>query len=160
MPDITLTEEQKAKVRSWLEQGIKLSELQSRLASEFGIRATYMDVKLLISDLQVLPKDPESPAQEQTKAARESAAKAAAEPAKPAQQESAGRVSINVDDFARPGAIVSGSVTFSDGKKAIWYIDEFGRIGVSPSEPGYRPSEADMQEFQILLEQELTRQGY
>jgi hypothetical protein len=65
-----------------------------------------------------------------------------------------------MDQIAKPGAVVSGSVTFSDGKRANWYVDEYGRLGIAPAERGYRPTEADMREFQIALEQELARQGF
>jgi hypothetical protein len=67
---------------------------------------------------------------------------------------------VAVDTLARPGAMVSGSVTFSDGKRAAWYVDEMGRLSVAASEPGYRPPAGDMQEFQAALERELARAGF
>ena len=67
---------------------------------------------------------------------------------------------VTVDQLARPGAVVSGNVTFSDGKGAGWYIDQMGRVGIAPKDKGHRPSAADMQEFQTVLEQELARQGF
>ncbi len=39
---------------------------------------------------------------------------------------------LGVDTVARPGAMVSGSVTFSDGQKGHWYLDQMGRLGVAP----------------------------
>ena len=71
-----------------------------------------------------------------------------------------GKVSVGVDQIARPGAIVSGKVTFSDGQKAEWYLDQTGRLGVVPAKQGYKPSAADVQEFQIALQQELAKLGY
>ena len=59
-----------------------------------------------------------------------------------------------------PGAMVSGHVTFSDGKTADWYIDQTGRFGLVPPEPGYRPSQADLAEFQAILDRELAKIGY
>ena len=40
-----------------------------------------------------------------------------------------GTFSVTRDAVAVPGAIVSGKVTFSDGEKALWMIDEYGRPG-------------------------------
>jgi hypothetical protein len=66
---------------------------------------------------------------------------------------------VKVDEITRPGAMVSGSVTFSDGKKAGWYLDQTGRLGMVTEDPGYRPPQADVAQFQIALEQELVRMG-
>jgi len=64
-----------------------------------------------------------------------------------------------VDQIARPGALVSGKVTFSDGQKADWYLDQTGRLGVVPAQQGYKPPAADVQEFQMALQEELQRMG-
>ena len=66
---------------------------------------------------------------------------------------------MGVDQIARPGAIVSGKVTFSDGQKAEWYLDQTGRLGVLPAQQGYKPSAADVQEFQMALQEQLQRMG-
>jgi hypothetical protein len=55
---------------------------------------------------------------------------------------------------------VSGKVTFSDGKRAAWYLDQMGRLGVSPEEQGYRPPAGDVEEFQTQLDRELQKLGY
>ena len=73
---------------------------------------------------------------------------------------SARGVSISVDQLARPGAVVSGKVTFSDGQKADWYFDQAGRLGLAPEQTGYRPPPGDLQEFQMALENELSRLGF
>jgi hypothetical protein len=46
-------------------------------------------------------------------------------------------VKVKVDEITRPGAMVSGSVVFTDGKKAGWYLDQTGRLGMVTEEPGY-----------------------
>ena len=56
---MNLDEEQRKKVTQWVEQGLKLSEIQSRLASELGVSMRYMDVRLLVDDLKLTPKDSE-----------------------------------------------------------------------------------------------------
>ena len=67
---------------------------------------------------------------------------------------------MSVDQITRPGAIVSGKVTFSDGQTADWYLDQTGRLGVVPKQQGYKPSPADVQDFQIALQQEVAKLGY
>ena len=52
-----LDDEQKQKVSGWIEEGLKLSEIQDKLNSEFGFRMTYMEVRFLIDDLGVKLKD-------------------------------------------------------------------------------------------------------
>jgi hypothetical protein len=161
---MTLDETQRKKVAGWIADGLKLSEIQNRLASELGVRMTYMDVRFLVDDLKLTPKDPEPP-----KPVAPIAAPANTPPQKsagglkledtPAPENSVSGVSVSVDHLARPGAVVSGKVTFSDGKKADWYIDQTGRLGLVPQEAGYRPPAGDVQQFQMALEAELSKMG-
>ena len=69
-------------------------------------------------------------------------------------------VSVTVDQVAKPGAMVSGKVTFSDGQLADWYLDQTGRLGVVAQQQGYKPSQADVQEFQLGLEREMQKMGF
>jgi hypothetical protein len=153
---MNLDENQRQRVTAWILQGAKLSEIQSRLAEEFGLRLTYMEVRFLVDDLKLTPKDPEPPKTvESPPAAAPKTVTPSAEPT-PA----AGRVSVVVDQLTRPGAIVSGKVTFSDGQTAEWYLDQTGRLGVVPKQQGYKPSAADVQQFQMALEKEISRLGF
>ena len=68
-------------------------------------------------------------------------------------------MNVSVDTVTRPGALVSGKVTFSDGNTADWYLDQTGRLGLMPKTEGYRPSAGDVQAFQAALEREITRAG-
>ena len=54
-----LTAEQQDRVRQWIADGLKLSDVQKRLETEFGLRPTYMEVRFLVDDLRVMPKDPD-----------------------------------------------------------------------------------------------------
>jgi hypothetical protein len=56
--------------------------------------------------------------------------------------------------------MVSGKAKFSDGKTAEWFLDQAGRLGLAPSEKGYKPPAADLQEFQIALQSELQKLGF
>ena len=154
---MNLTEEQRQRVAGWIIQGAKLSEVQNRLAQELGIRLTYMETRFLVDDLKLTLKDPEPPKVEKSPPPE---AKKPAEPEKsPADAPKAGGVSVVVDQIARPGAIVSGKVTFTDGQKADWYLDQTGRLGVIPAQQGYKPPAADVQQFQMALQEELQRMG-
>jgi hypothetical protein len=157
---MNLTEEQRQRVTAWILQGAKLSEIQNRLMSEFSIKMTYMEVRLLVDDLKLTPKDPEPP---QAAAPPPEAPKSADETKPPLTTEpgpAPGGVSVGVDQIARPGAVVSGKVTFSDGQTAEWYLDQSGRLAVVPKQQGYKPSAADVQQFQAALQNELMRMGF
>ena len=164
-----LDEAQRQKVAVWIAEGAKLSEIQNRLASEFGVKLTYMEARFLVDDLKLTPKDPEPPKTPEPPAPAKPAAAAAGgltttplppEPAAGAAGVGPGQVSVTVDQIARPGAIVSGKVTFTDGQIADWYLDQSGRLGVVPKQQGYKPSPADVQDFQLALQQEVAKLGY
>lgn len=154
---MNLDETQKKKVSQWIEEGLKLSEIQKRIETELGVKLTYLDVRLLVDDLKLLPKDEpeETPVPAPEPEAPEDQLEE--EPAAPLDNPSG--VSVTVDTVARPGAIFSGSVTFSDGKAATWQLDQFGRLGLAPQQPGYKPSPADLQSFQMALQGELQKLG-
>ena len=61
----------------------------------------------------------------------------------------ASSVTVEVDKITLiPGALASGSVTFSDGVTGKWIVDQYGRPGFTEiSQPGYRPKPADAQAF-------------
>jgi hypothetical protein len=163
---MNLDETQRQRVTAWILQGAKLSEIQTKLAEEFGLRLTYMDVRLLVDDLKLTPKDPEPPkgvaqiGAAPTAGASPPHAGKKTVPAPAAPPSPAGKVSVTVDELVRAGAIVSGKVTFSDGQPADWYLDQMGRLGVAPKQQGYKPSATDVQQFQAALQNELARMGF
>jgi len=158
---MSLDEAQKATVKEWVAQGMKLADIQKRLDSDFGLRMTYIEVRFLVDDLKVVPKDVDPPKPAVLPAATPPPAEPAPVPEPEAAEPPAGgRVSVTVDQLARPGAIVSGKVTFSDGQTADWYLDQTGRLGLSPKQAGYRPPAPDVQQFQMALEAELSKLGF
>lgn len=167
---MNLDDKQKQAVTKWINDGLKLAEIQKRLETEFGLRMTYMDVRLLVDDLKLTPKDPEPPKQPEKPVAPTAPAGAApgeipAPGEGPFEEETApagglGKVSVTVDAVTRPGALVSGNVTFSDGQGAVWYLDQMGRLGLAAKQQGYRPSPADLQSFQLELQKEMEKLGY
>ena len=71
-------------------------------------------------------------------------------------------VAVEVDKVTLlPGALASGTVTFSDGVTGKWVVDQYGRPGFTEvSQPGYRPSPADGQAFMRELSAQLQRRGF
>ncbi len=164
-----LTEVQRNAVRQWVEAGASLSDVQKRLKEEFGVALTYMDVRLLTLDVGAQVKDKPEPKKAPPPAAEapaaddldddlpEGEALPGAEPEPPA---GGGAVSVSLDRLVRPGAMVSGDVTFSDGKKARWVLDQMGRLGLEGVPKDYRPPADDVRDFQVKLQQLLATKGY
>lgn len=158
---MNLDEAQKQKIAQWIEEGLKLSDIQSKINSEFGLSMTYMEVRFLIDDLGVKLKEPPAePPPPPPQAAAEAPAAKAPGPGLAPEAPGGGGVKVGVDQLTRPGALVSGKVTFSDGKQAEWYLDQMGRLGVVPKEEGYKPSQEDIAVFQTELQGELARLGF
>lgn len=162
-----LTEEQKKSVASWVADGANVAEVQSRLAAEFQLNMTYMDVRFLIDDLELSLKDAVTQEADADAAVKAGPA-AGGEGAIPfpggddavAGDDAGGGVRVTVDPVQRPGALINGTVVFSDGTSAQWQLDQTGRLGLIPSVEGYKPSQADLQEFQLALQKELQQQGF
>lgn len=168
---MNLDDAQKQKISAWIAEGLKLSEIQKRIATEFGLTLTYMDTRLLVDDLKLVPSDPVRPKEDKLATLPSPAVAPAgapttmggptlgAAPAGGASPSAGGQVSVTVDAVTRPGTMVSGGVKFSDGQTGAWYMDQTGRLGVAPSKQGYKPSAPDVEAFQMALEQELSRLG-
>lgn len=167
---MNLDESQKKAVSGWIADGLKLAEIQKRLATDFGVTVTYMEVRFLVDDLKLLPKDPPppkadlppSPQPASPPSPSSGAGSPALSPPTPAGAlpGPAGNVSVNVDTVTRPGTLVSGNVQFSDGQSAAWYLDQMGRLGLMPKQQGYKPSAPDLESFQRGLEAELSKLGF
>jgi len=162
-----LDDGQQQKVREWIEGGLTLSEIQNKLSTELNLRLTYMEVRFLVDDLggklkdkprETAPADLKAPASPPAQGQPPQAPAPAALPDE--EGRTGGGVSVTVDQVTRPGALVSGKVTFSDGKGADWYLDQMGRLGVVPKDKDYKPSQEDVMEFQVELQNELARHGF
>ena len=174
-----LSEQQNITIREWVASGASLSDVQRNLKTEFGLAMTYIDVRLLVLDLGAAVKDkpepkpittalPPQPSHEETGPGVDTDEEMSTDNEEmprddvmPEEQEGmGGAVTLTMDSLVVPGAMVSGTVTFSDGIKARWLIDQQGRFGIDPETQGYRPSPTDMQGFQMQLRIELQRKGY
>ena len=130
----------------------------------------YEDVRFLVLDLDVAVKDKEQP--EAKAAANESPVPGTgmdetdmggeSQPGGPLEGglgEAPGGVSVEVDRVTRPGAVASGSVSFSDGTNATWMIDQLGRVALDAGGTEYRPSEDDLAAFQMELQKAFSSRG-
>ena len=149
---MNLDETQRKQVAAWIAEGLKIGDLQKRMEAQWGLRLTYLEVRLLVDDLKLTPKDPPAPPPPHQTAAK-------AGESLPPPDLPAGNVRLTLDQITRAGAMISGKVKFSDGKSADWYLDQMGRLGLAPAEKGYKPSAADLQDFQAALQSELERMG-
>jgi len=169
-----LTPERKKQVASWIEAGASIADVQRRLQEELKVALTYMDTRFLIDDLNLnlvdkTPPAQAAPAAETTPADGEAELVDDANPYGAATDPlnddltapaGASAVKVEVDRITRPGTVVSGTVTFSDGNSGKWALDQVGRLVFESAKPDYRPSQADLQTFQAELSRQLQKQGF
>lgn len=168
-----LTSEQKAAVAKWVADGEGLGEVQRRIKDEFGVEMTYMDVRFLVLDIGATVKDKEEPKPAQPTPqpapqadgedldeaadAADASADAADGDLAASDGEPAAKVSVTLDKVVRAGAMMSGTVTFSDGVEGGWMLDRLGRLALTKiSQPGYQPTDADLEAFQLELQAKLS----
>jgi hypothetical protein len=144
-----LTDEQVASVAEWTREGASLSEVQKRLEEMYSIRITYMDLRFLVDDLD-LELASTGPKFDDPKADNLEGQTAGT---------AGGGVRVSLDKVARPDALVSGQVTFSDGVSAQWHLDQMGRLALDAKQPGYKPSQEDLQTFQDELRKAVENSG-
>ena len=124
--------------------GKSLSDIQTLLNEKFGVRLTYMDVRIMASELDNIdwtsrdPVKPEETVEDVTKV--------------PVQKPAAGgdgTTVVEVNQVVRAGAIAEGSVQFGSGASGTWIVDQMGRLGFDKLNG--EPTEKDIQEFQTEL---------
>tara|TARA_B110000208_G_scaffold66130_2_gene85797 strand:- start:36017 stop:36466 length:450 start_codon:yes stop_codon:yes gene_type:complete len=149
---MSLTESQKTTVSTWIADGKSLAEVQGLLREEFSISMTYMEVRFLVDDLNIVFTEPEPEVTKDVDAQAEVPELAEIQPA---------GVTVDVDAIPRPGALVNGSVVFSDGVKLGWQLSSTGQLGLIPGDDAdYRPNPEDLQNFQDQLQDVLRQKGY
>ena len=150
-----------------LEKGESLSEIQKLVNEKFSQHLTYMEIRILASELDSVDwkaLDPRAQA-EAAKKAKEEAEKAAVgteqggdipeetadAPADAPAGAAAGKTVVELSKLARPGMMLSGTVKFASGSTAEWYVDNMGRLGLENLK-GAKPTPEDIEAFQIELE--------
>ena len=155
-----LNDAQKKTVAQWVAEKRGIADIQKLLASEFKLPMTYLDTRFLLLDLGLQIGDKEVKARGSdllggvAKGGEENGLGADAGLAGP------GGVSVALDKVVRAGAMVSGTVTFSDGTKASWMLDQMGRLAIDAGKRGYRPSKEDLEAFQVEVSRELQKHGF
>ena len=156
-----LTPEEVEKIHQWVADGTDMSGLQAKLKNELGHSLTYMDTRFLALDLDLRFPEEEKEEPEAASTPEDdlpAPSQTTGSPLDPDSPAPTGQVQVTVDQLTRPGALVSGTVTFSDGERALWLIDEMGRPSIDPDTPGYQPTEADLMQFQNTLRAQLEAQ--
>ena len=159
-------EERKSIVGELLAKGQTLSQIQDYLHKEKDDPITYMDLRLLLSEMPNA-KLPEkegrktvlstsgAPAGTEAKIAP----KNSAVPAAAKESGAGGRLSISIDQTPLPGSMLSGYARFSSGARAHWFLDDMGRLGIDPELGTGKPTQTDMQEFSSELRRLLQQTG-
>ncbi len=152
-----LSDVQKKAVQKWVTEDKSLSDIQKLLREQFQLALTYLDVRFLVIDLGLQLTDKATPKPTpDLKAGKPGELGAESEP----EPGLGGGLSVEVDRVVKAGAIASGTVVFSDGVRATWMIDQMGRLALDAGQKGYRPSQEDIQAFQVTLDRELRKRGF
>ncbi|MEA2013557.1 MAG: hypothetical protein U9O87_10875 [Verrucomicrobiota bacterium] len=147
-----MTEEQRNKfIAKQLNDGISLSVIQDLLKTEFDENLTYMELRMLSSELEDINwKGHDDPEDEEESITTEDKTDELLE----ADSISSG-TTVSVNKIIRPGAAMSGDVQFSSGAAAEWFIDNSGQLGLNPKDD-QKPTQEDLAEFQEELKKQLS----
>ena len=155
-----------------LQKGESLSEIQKLVNEKFSLRMTYMEIRILASELDSVDwkaLDPRAQAEAAKKAKEEAKQDAeGAEPdgdipegddetaTAPAGAPATGKTVVELSKLARPGMMLSGTVKFASGSTAEWYVDNMGRLGLENLK-GDKTTPEDIEAFQIELENDARK---
>lgn len=133
-----------------LNGGIGLSEIQKILADEHQVKMTFLELRLLASELENIqwekPEEPKEEEEDEEEAAPENLVE---------QSAGNGQTTVEISRLARPGAMMHGSVKFASGPTAEWILDSRGQLGLDKLNGG-EPTEDDIKEFQAELQQAIS----
>jgi hypothetical protein len=134
-----------------ISKGNSLSDIQKVLKEEHEIQITYMELRLISSDLEVnWEKVDLANPKPKSKIIDPNASLEG-----DANEGIGGKTVVTVSKVVRPGTVMSGDVSFKSGATAEWQLDQLGRLGLNPTGNSKKPTETDMQEFQLELQSQL-----
>ena len=134
-------DELKKTIVKLLDEGHSLSEIQTILNKEYDEKMTFLDLRVLASELENIDwtKDESSDDEPDEDSSKEGDA-----------ADTEGKTVVEISKLQRPGVALSGSVKFASGATADWVLDQMGRLGLEKSEG--EPTKEDLQEFQEELQ--------
>jgi len=171
-------EQMKKFIAEKVSAGLSLSKIQELLASEQGVRITFMELRMIAAEIESVdwsktdkpepkptpkelskdtPQDEggEPPQEEdfEEELPQEEGAAAAADPL----PQGDGKTKVELNKIVKPGAVASGTVTFASGVTAEWFIDQMGRLGLGKASG--KPDAKDIEGFQMELQRLFSQQG-
>lgn len=177
------TNERDQLIMEKLNEGMSLSDVQQLLDSEYGIKLTYLDLRMISSSMAVewekqqkhkkaaqtdisqsAPQPEESVQEEQEEESysseeKEDIAEDTEEDAAVEDEEQAGqgKAIVNLDEVPQPGTSLSGTVVFPSGASGKWILNRMGQLGLSELDEGSsEPTQEDYQAFQAELQGQLA----
>ena len=177
-------QERNAFIQKCIAEGMSLSKVQDALNAELGIHMTYMELRMLTSELSVnwaaqdkkteaakphsKPQDAPRPPQDgqpDDEAAGDDMADDELPPEEEAPADSAddaigGATKVELSKLVPPGATLAGTVTFASGAHGEWYVDQMGRLGYDLAEGSSKPTQKDLQLFAMELRKKLQSGAY
>lgn len=169
---MNLSDEQKQTIAQRLADGASIADIQRLVSDEYNVAATYMETRFLIDDLNLELKEEPKPEPEPEPSGSLEDDPIAPDSPEPdpmpaeaslvddASPAAASSVSVEIAAVKAPGTALNGTVVFSDGVSANWYIDQMGRLGLDPQQEDYQPSPEDIEAFQVELQSKMQSQGF
>ncbi len=125
-------------IKNKIDQGSSLSDIQKHLHDNHNLAISYMDLRLLVADLDEVSWA--SKEDEQSEDERPNVT-----------EETNGRCIVNVSSIVRPGYLANGDTTFPSGVKTDWFIDQAGRPKLDVK-GDIEPTQEDLISFQAELQ--------
>jgi len=155
-------DELKKYIAELLNKGVSLSDIQKQLHSEKGVTMTFLDLRLMVSEIENIDwskQQTEEKSEELKKDDTQNGALMDEEDELMDDNDEDGVGSsttvVEISKLTRPGTIANGSVKFASGVKANWMIDQLGRLGLDKTTG--EPTPQDIKEFQTELQKVLSR---
>ena len=132
----------KEKVIKLYDQGLNLNQILDHLVKEDRLDVTFMDVRLLVSEIEdernLYANQPEEEVVEEVEE----------------EVEEEEECVIEMNAILQPGAPLQGKARFKSGRAMKFMMDQSGRIGIEPIGPE-QPNQDELKIFQHELIRQL-----
>lgn len=132
----------KEKVIKLYDQGLNLNQILDQLVKEDRLDVTFMDVRLLVSEIEdernLYANQPEEEVVEEVEE----------------EVEEEEECVIEMNAILQPGAPLQGKARFKSGRAMKFMMDQSGRIGIEPIGPE-QPNQDELKIFQHELIRQL-----